>query len=150
MSGFDRFDEREQQEWAAQERAMRAERNGGIPNCVRDMQYRRVARALRQPKIDPIPSNFAHQVATQIERIAAAMDERFEVALQRILIVGMVLAGGITAAMLGATTRSELIGPFERPFAIGLHAFNDWGLVAALCIALSWIVARVGALRRES
>ena len=52
--GTDAFE----REWQLQERALRDERTGraGDPDIA---AYRRVARALRQPQPDRLPSNFA-------------------------------------------------------------------------------------------
>jgi hypothetical protein len=60
MSTRDFDTEREQREWEAQERGLQEERAGARSGRDADVaQYRLIARALRTPRLAPLPSDFA-------------------------------------------------------------------------------------------
>ncbi|HJR68922.1 MAG TPA: hypothetical protein VKA43_02685, partial [Gammaproteobacteria bacterium] len=87
------LDEREQREWQVQERALRAERAGersqGDPAVA---QYRLIARALRDPPLAPLPSDFAVRTAARVAG-AQSLSEQVDVWLGRALLALLLLAG---------------------------------------------------------
>ena len=125
--GTDAFE----REWQLQERARRDERGelAGDPDIA---AYRRVARALRQPQPDRLPSNFAYTVAALAERglRAARLDTRLEQALVRALVAVMVLGALVVAVLFG------------RDWLAALDAFgtgaSGWVATAVACVALTW------------
>ena len=125
-------------EWQAQERATREERLGvDAVDDPRVAQYRLVARALRHPPLDPVPFDFAAQVA----RVAtsAMPSDRFETLLLRVLVALLGSAGAVVAALYGAEW-----WPSFAPIApqVPDTALN-WGLALAACTALTWVLNRV-------
>lgn len=133
-------DEREQREWEAQERALRAERAGtgadGVPAVA---QYRLVARALRTPSIDALPPDFAAQTAARAERIAS---EHVEVWLERALVALLLLAG--VAALLFYSDEPLVSFSFSLPERAepGIQAVLSWSVAIAACVGLSAMLAR--------
>ena len=77
MSTHDFETEGEGREWEAQERALREERAGAPPRRRSSGDtgiYRLIVRALRNPRLDPLPSDFAAQVAARVEAESGAAD----------------------------------------------------------------------------
>ncbi len=92
-------EERERREWQAQESALRAERAGARASGDPDVaQYRLIARALRNPPLAPLPSDFAARVAASAERSSRGANESVEMWLERGLVALLLLAGA--AALL--------------------------------------------------
>jgi len=131
------FDEREQREWQAQERALRAERarerSQGDPAVA---QYRLIARALRDPPLAPLPSDFAVRTAARVAG-THAVSERVDVWLGRALLALLLLAG--VAAVLvysGDSLRDFSLSMPERA-ALRIQTLASWGMAIAACVALS-------------
>ncbi|RPI60683.1 MAG: hypothetical protein EHM50_06965, partial [Lysobacterales bacterium] len=97
-NGRDFENEREQREWDAQEGALRAERMGGRSGDADVAEYRVIARALRTPPLDPLPSDFAVRTAALALREQRIANETVEVWLERGLVALLLIAGG--AALL--------------------------------------------------
>jgi hypothetical protein len=136
--------ERGRREWEAQERALREERREAstASDDVRVRQYRLIARALRQPRLHSLPDDFAALTAARVESATTESDERFEIWLQRTLILLLLLAGIACAAVFGR----ELLPAFAAPALVleqtAPFATADWILVIAACLGLSLAVRR--------
>jgi hypothetical protein len=135
-----------QSEWAAQERAVLEEQRGAdaANDDPRVMQYRLIARALRHPPLEPLPADFAVQTAARIESRAQATDERFEIWLQRSLIVLLAIAGVATIKFFGNDWLHALIQPAQRTIGPVLRPFANWSVVVAICLGVSWAIERWG------
>jgi hypothetical protein len=132
--------EREQREWDAQERAVRAERaNAQAGSDATVAQYRLVARALRTPVLDALPRDFAAQTAARAERIAS---EHVEVWLERALVALLLLAGA--AALLFYSEEPLVSFSFSLPERAepGVETVLSWSLAIAACVGLSAMFAR--------
>ena len=133
------FDEREQREWDAQERALRAERSeeraSGDPAVA---QYRLVARALRTPPLDALPSDFAVRTAARAERQARIADERVEQWIERALVALLLLVGAVALLVYGREVSLPAI-PFAVPerTALGIQTIASWSFAVAVCVGLS-------------
>jgi hypothetical protein len=131
------FDEREQREWQAQERALRAERRGERPQGDATVaQYRLIARALRDPPLAPLPSDFAVRTAARVAG-ANALSDQFDVWLGRALLALLLLAG--LAAVLvysGDSLRDLSLSLLERA-ALRMQTLASWSMAIAACVALS-------------
>ncbi|HVV97895.1 MAG TPA: hypothetical protein VHC92_12200 [Rhodanobacteraceae bacterium] len=130
MSSGHRFDETEQREWAAQERA-RERSDGDDPLALR---YREVMRALDALPRLVLPPDFAMRVARSVEK-NARRDDSFLAPFERfmlfVLIAVFALGTAIAGAMSGALPG---IGDFLRD----ARAFAGvrWLAAVALCVAL--------------
>jgi len=136
-------DEREQREWDAQESALRAERaKAGAGGDAAVAQYRLVARALRAPELDPIPSDFAARTAARAEREARIASERVEIWLERGLVALLLVAG--MAALLFYREEPLIDFSFSLPerAAFGIQTVVSWSLAIAVCVGLSSAFAR--------
>lgn len=134
-----RHDHDFEREWALQERARSEERasgeraghdaGGDEPELA---AYRRIARALRQPPAERLPSNFAWQVAQLAARLprASRLDLRLEGWLVRSLVAAMVLGGLGAAAFYG----TDWLRALDATGAAG-----NWILLVAACVGLSWL-----------
>jgi hypothetical protein len=139
--GTDFDSEREQREWDAQESALRAERAGGAAGGDESVaQYRAIARALRTPRLDAIPRDFAAQTAARALREARVANESVEVWLGRGLVALLVLAG---AAALRAYGGSLLDFSFSVPdsTAMRIQSVVGWSLAVAACVGISSVFA---------
>jgi hypothetical protein len=127
--------ERERREWEAQERALQQERLGLEVDGreARVGEYRLIARALRDPPLDPIPDDFAARIAARAKRERVA-DDRFEAWLQNGLL-GLLAAAGVgTAAAFGGQWLPVLgIVIFES----AARRVASWGAAILVCIAIS-------------
>jgi len=126
-------------EWALQERAFSEERaseeraghatGSDEPGLT---EYRRIARALRQPPADRLPSNFAWQVAQLAARLPhpSRLDLRLEGWLVRSLVAAMVLGGLAVAALYGL----DWLRALDATGSAG-----NWMMLVAACVGLSWL-----------
>jgi hypothetical protein len=134
--GSDFDDERERREWNAQEGALRAERAGGRHGDAGVAEYRLVARVLRAPPLDPLPSDFAARTAARALHEQRLANESVEIWLERGLVALLLVAGG--AALF--EYRDSLPGlSFSVPegATVAIQSILSWGLVIAGCIGLS-------------
>jgi hypothetical protein len=127
-------------EWLTQERALKEERQGAGASDGDDSvaKYRLIARALRLPPVDPLPPDFA----SRIGEIARAQDDRFEMWLQRSLIVLLIGVGGVAMASLSDGWLAALT---KRLSTLGHQPLNspiDWIGTVAICLAFSFIANR--------
>jgi hypothetical protein len=131
-------------EWQAQERALEEERNGVNPvGSAGDVaRYRLIARALRKPRLDPLPDDFAARVAARIERARVATEDLLEMWLQRVLFL-LLVAGG-AAAILGEGWLTNAYSQASTLAHSGTGA--AWILVVAACLSLSLAIEH---LRRK-
>ncbi len=131
------FDEREQREWQAQERALRAERAGersqGDPAVA---QYRLIARALRDPPLAPLPSDFAVRTAARAAGAHAA-NERIDVWLGRALLALLLLAGVVVVLVYSGDSLRELSVSLPERAALRMQTLASWGMAIAACVALT-------------
>jgi hypothetical protein len=141
-SGTDFDSERERREWDAQESALRAERAGSVAGDDADVaQYRVIARALRTPRFDAIPRDFAAEMAARALRDARLANESFEVWLGRGLVALLLLAGAVALRVYGG--ESSLGFSFSVPDAAALNvqAVVGWSLAVAACVGISSLFA---------
>jgi hypothetical protein len=131
------FDEREQREWQAQERALRAERAGersqGDPAVA---QYRLIARALRDPPLAPLPSDFAVRTAARVAGAQAA-SERVDVWLGRALLALLLIAGMAAVVVYNGDSLRDFSLSMPERTALRMQTLASWGMAIAACVALS-------------
>lgn len=82
-------------EWQAQEQALRAERLAlsDAGDDERLSEYRQVARALRRPLADPLPTDFAERVAQRVRRARPGAREGFDRLLGTLLPLILLTSG---------------------------------------------------------
>jgi len=132
------FDEREQREWDAQESALRAERSGrGGDDDPTVAQYRLIARALRTPPLDPLPSDFALHVAARAGQQATVADEGIERWIERGLAVLLLLVGAVALRVYSGEVFSEISFALPEGSNFGVQTVVSWSLAVALCVGLS-------------
>jgi hypothetical protein len=142
-NGRDFDDEREQREWDAQESALRAERVGGRASGAAGAEYRLIARALRAPSLDPLPSDFAARTAARALREQRIVNEAVEVWLERGLVALLLLAGG--AALLAyRDSLPELSFSVPAGATAGIQSVLGWSFAVAACVGLSSVFAFAG------
>ncbi|HKT27418.1 hypothetical protein [Dyella sp.] len=124
-----------EREWALQERALRDERLGlDARDDARLQRYRAVARALRQPLDEALPSDFASQVAKEVER--HTIDTmRLE------LYLSWALLSVLAVALLGLVVR------YSRLVQAWLS--NPWLVALAVCFALPALLGKLPAVNRR-
>jgi hypothetical protein len=130
------FDEREQREWQAQERALRAERTRERPRGDPAVaQYRLIARALRDPPLAPIPGDFAVRVAARVAG-PQAVGEHVDVWLGRALLALLLLAGVAAMFVYNGDLREFSVSLPERAL-FRMQTLLSWGMAIAACVGLS-------------
>jgi hypothetical protein len=136
--GTDFDNEREQREWDAQESATRAERAGsaaaGGPDAA---QYRLIARALRTPQLDAIPTDFAAETAARALREARIANETVEVWLERGLVALLLLAGAVALRVYVDASLLDFSFSVPDGAAIGIQSVVGWSLAVAACVGIS-------------
>jgi hypothetical protein len=135
-------DEREQREWDAQESALRAERLGGRGSGAA-AEYRLIARALRTPPLDPLPSDFAARTAARALRDQRIVSETVEVWLERGLMALLLIAGGV-ALLAYREALPELSFSVPAGATVGIQSVLGWCFAVAACVGLSSMVAFAG------
>jgi hypothetical protein len=141
--GRDFGDDREQREWDAQESALRAERAGAGSSGAGAAEYRLIARALRTPPLDPLPSDFAARTAARALREQRIASETVEVWLERGLVALLVIAGG--AALLAyRDSLPDLSFSVPAGASVGIQSVLGWSLAVAACVGLSSVFAFAG------
>ncbi|HSC14013.1 MAG TPA: hypothetical protein VLI71_02805 [Gammaproteobacteria bacterium] len=130
--------EREQREWEAQESAMRGERAGSAAGGGADVeQYRLIARALRTPRIDSIPLDFAAQTAARAVHEARVANETVEIWLGRGLVALLLLAGAIAIRVYGGESLLDFSFSVPDGATFGIRTVVSWSLAVAACIGIS-------------
>ena len=131
------FDEREHREWQAQERALRAERaRERAPGDPAMAQYRLIARALRDPPLAPLPSDFAVKTAARVVG-AQTLGERVDVWLGRALLALLLLAGVAALYVYNGDSLREISLSVSERAAFRMQTLASWGMAIAACVALS-------------
>ncbi|HEY0505747.1 MAG TPA: hypothetical protein VGD42_19860 [Lysobacter sp.] len=121
-------------EWQAQERALEQERRG-VPLDAADprlAEYRLIARALRNPAMEPVPADLAAQIVQHVT-VAQGLGEVLERWLLRVLGIGLALVALVAVAAYGtdwAPAFSDLVPRWSPRSA-------DWSGVVIGCLALS-------------
>lgn len=134
---------RQEAEWQAQERALEHERRG-LPLDAADprvAEYRLIARALRNPAMEPVPADLAAQIVQHVSA-AQGLGERVEHWLLRILGVVLALVAMAAVAVYGASWTPAFAEVVPRWSA----SSGDWSgvLIGCLAVSLAWQgVARV-------
>jgi hypothetical protein len=121
-------------EWQAQERALHDERIGAAPgDDPLHADYRRVARALRQPLPHAPPEDFAANVAAlaRLQAMHKAPDLRIEQRLVRGLIAVLALSAAVVVAWYGAQW-------WQAITVLLPGAALNWTLALMACVAVSW------------
>ena len=143
-NGRDFDDERAQREWDAQESALRAERTGGRSGDAGVAEYRLIARALRTPPLDALPSDFAARTAAQASREQRVpRTRRVEVWLERGL-VALLLLGGAAALFAYRDSLPELSFSVPAGATVGIQTVLSWSVAVAACVGLSSVFAFAG------
>ena len=144
MSTHDFETEGEGREWEAQERALREERAGAPPRRRSSGDtgiYRLIVRALRNPRLDPLPSDFAAQVAARVEAESGAADF-VETWLERGLVVLLMLTGVAVVLSYSAEPLRALLAALPAAADLSPPPFGIWVLAIAACVGLTWVVER--------
>lgn len=130
--------EREEREWEAQERAVRDERLGAPSAGDGSVEeYRLIARALRNPPVAPLPSDFAARTAAHVRRTSRAASERVEIWLERGLVALLLLAGAAALLVYNGDWLRELSFSVPEGAALGVRAVASWSIAVAACIGIS-------------
>jgi hypothetical protein len=138
-------DEREQREWDAQERALRAEREGSAAAGDADVaQYRLITRALRAPALDALPKDFATQTAARARRQARIANESVEVWLERGLVGLLLVAGAVAIRAYGVDSWLGVSFSVPEGAALGIQSVLGWSLAVAACVGISSVFAFAG------
>lgn len=125
---------RQEAEWQAQERALDQERRG-VPLDAADprlAEYRLIARALRNPAMEPVPADLAAQIVQHVS-MTQGLGERLERWLLRALGIGLALAAIAAVAAYGADWAPAFADLVPRWSARSA----DWSGVLIGCLALS-------------
>ena len=130
-----------EREWLAQERAMQRERLQLDPtgDDARSRRYRLLARALREPWPDALPTDFAQQL---VARGAAAPTRRttsgmgFESTLTLALATVLAVAAGVVVASYGGAWLPSFVTLLPTPHAPATR----WLLALAGCLGASWLL----------
>ena len=134
-------------EWQAQERALRAEREhaDNAHDDARLRSYRAIARALREPLPDALPADFAAQVAQRAARQTQdSADLMFATPFERFAIGLMIALFGLaigTAVALSASTALQPVGDAVRQAVT--WGSNPWLVALAVCLATSTALQRL-------
>jgi hypothetical protein len=128
---------RQEAEWQAQERALEQERRG-VPLDAADprlAEYRLIARALRNPAMEPMPADLAAQIVQHVE-LVQGLGERVERWLLRLLGIGLAVIAMAAVAMYGASWAPAFAGLVPRWSA----SSADWSgiLIGCLALSLAW------------
>jgi len=143
--GRDFGSEREQREWDAQERALRAERAGtAVVGSAGEAQYRLIARALRAPQLDAIPRDFAAQTAARALREARLANETVEIWLGRGLIALLVLAGIAAIRIYGGQSLLGLDFSVPDGATNAIQTVVSWSLAVGACVGISSVFTFAG------
>lgn len=134
-------------EWLAQERALRAEREhaDGARDDARLRSYRAIARALHEPLPHALPADFAAQVAQRVaeSQIQQPAQTPFATPFERTVIGLMIalfgLAIGIAVALSAATVLQPL-GDAVRQAVV--WSSNPWLMALGVCLATSTALQR--------
>lgn len=134
----ERIDERE---WQMQERALREERFGAAAGDDPGIAaYRHVARALREPLPDALPSDFAEAIAAQAARLPVRGESALERWLVRLLYVAFVVSALYFVAQDGGAWLRASVSLLPTA---DMAAVRSWGLALGACVGMTWGMARV-------
>ena len=140
--GRDFDDERAQREWDAQERALAAERADSIAFGSKDLaQYRLIARALRRPPLDALPTDFAAKTAARALREARIANDNVEVWLGRGLVALLLLAGALAISAYGGESWFGMSFTLPERAAFEIEIVLSWIFAIAACVGLSSVFA---------
>jgi hypothetical protein len=141
----------DEREWQAQERALHNERTGtdAAADDALVARYRTVARALRQPPPEGLPSNFAYEVArlAAVQPPPAEVDSAVEQWLIRALVGALVLAGAVVAAIYGGQWLQATGSLLAETGGVGV---GGWIVTLAVCFAITYGVDWLRRARREN
>jgi hypothetical protein len=142
MSTRDFDTEREQREWQAQERALHEERAGSRNRGRADVaEYRLIARALRDPRLAPLPSDFAARTAARIAAESRAGNELVELWLERGLVALLLVAGVAAVAVFNREWLESLSFSVPEGAVFGVQAVVSWSIAIAGCVGISSVFA---------
>ena len=116
----------DEQEWQAQERALRDER---------DAAFSALRQALRQPPIPAIPMDFAARVARRADAAREAADSRFERVLLQVLIAVLGVSAGVISVLYGAQW-------LQAVSEFGAGGAGAWMALAVGCGGVHWMLER--------
>jgi hypothetical protein len=128
-----------EREWLAQEHAMRGERLHLDPGAddARTQRYRLLARVLREPQPDGLPTDFAQKLASQVAAAPAnVVDSRFERVLTASLGIALLLAAVVVSLLYGGSWLSAISTSVPTP----PPGASRWLLAFGACVGLSWLL----------
>jgi hypothetical protein len=130
-----------EREWQAQEAAMRRERlhMDSAGDDARSRRYRLIARCLRQPLPESLPTDFARKLAAQVGVVpspaasaGASLESRLMLVLTGIFVVAVVAV----VAIYGGTWLPSFTALLPSPQASAIR----WLLALAGCLGVSWLL----------
>lgn len=125
----------QEREWAKQEQAFDAERQGGTGGAS---SYRLLARALREPLVSAPPAGFAAALARRAER-DALLDAGWERRGIVVLLASLALLTGFGLFMQGQNWLADL----QSALPSLPRLFNGWTLLLLAAVGLShWPLSR--------
>lgn len=122
-----------EREWQAQERALRAAREGREPTDPREAAYRRIDDAVCAGHAIDLPADFADLIAAKAGPVPTAItapEAGFEKQLTRLLLAALAIAGLVVAVLKGGSW-------FNADPAAWSVAGNPWVLALLACLAAS-------------
>ncbi len=128
----------DEHEWLAQERAARAERLGILGEPDEDplvARYRDLSRALREPRADGLPANFAKDLARHVAIDYDARADGFERVVLHAMTALLGLFLGVICVIYGPTW-AQAIGQETSERTL------QWAALVASCTGLHWALDR--------
>lgn len=132
----------EEREWEEQESARLAQRDARTrEGMLPASSYPKISVLLAQPDVPPLPGNLAHALAKRVEAIARARKRVDRAFLNRIRLV-FALGYGSCMLLVSLIYRDVLISWLGSPAARILTDVAGWVLVLAMCVGVTWILAK--------
>jgi hypothetical protein len=129
--------EAEEREWLIQERAAEAGRLGAQPGDATSTPYDAIARALRQPPNESLPTDFAHHVAEHARRRASAN-------MYLELVLSWTLCGVLMAMLAGLVMHFGTDWLKLAQSTLPLRAMaNKWIVVLVACLLVFNLIGRL-------
>jgi hypothetical protein len=142
MNHHDQFEDRDEREWLAQERARLEARNPGATPSGDPMvaRYRKLSHALRTPMTDALPDDFAANVArlaqagVVVDAPLDAPDATLERKLTNLFVGLFAIAAVVVAAMYGSQWLPPILGLLHLDSSVAVN----WALALAACVGATW------------
>lgn len=142
MNTHEPFDDIDEREWLAQERARLESRNGAATPSDDPMvaRYRKLSHALRAPMADALPDTFAADVArlaqagVVVQAPVESPEAAFELGLTRLFVGLFAVAAVVVAAMYGSQWLPPILGLLHLDSAVAVN----WAMALAACVGATW------------